>query len=309
MQPHETEFFRKDGIRVPVMVGGAPFEEDGDEGVAFVLDLTERKRAEQAYREVQSELAHANRVATIGQFTASIAHEISQPLTAVDTNASAALRWLAKTPPDFERTRESIEQIANDAGRAVNTIAGIRNLIKKSAPRTDRFDINDAVREIAELARTEAFKNGVIMQTKLARGALLTTGDRVQLQQVLLNLIMNAIEAMSNLDQESRELLIGTRALDDGAVLVTVQDSGPGLDPVNVERVFESFYSTKSSGLGLGLSICRSIIEAHGGRLWAAAGQPRGAIFQFTIPARGDAEWIDPASSADRALHIGQHSI
>ena len=306
-QPYEKEYFRKDGSRVPVMVGGAIFEEDGNQGVAFVLDLTERKRAEEAFREMQSELAHANRVATMGQFTASIAHEISQPLTAVDTNASAALHWLAKHPPDLEKTRQSIEQIASDSGRAVNIISGIRNLIKKSAPRTDSFDINEAVREISNLTRTEAIRNGVLIQTKLARGSLRIEGDRVQLQQVMLNLIMNAIEAMRNMTQGSRELLIRTAASNDGLVLVTVQDSGPGLDPTNLERVFEPFYSTKSSGLGLGLSICRFIIEAHGGRLWAAAGEQRGVTFQFTIPTRGEGA-LDSTSSADRVLDRSQYS-
>jgi PAS domain S-box-containing protein len=287
-QPYEKEYFRKDGSRVPVMVGGATFEEDGDQGVAFVLDLTERKRAEEAFLETQSELAHANRVATMGQFTASITHEISQPITALDTNASAALRWLAKHPPDLEKTRQSIEQIASDAGRVVNIIGAIRNLIKKSAPRKDSFDINEAVREISNLTRAEAIKNGVLIQAKLSGGSLLIEGDRVQLQQVILNLIMNAVEAMSNMPGGSRELLIRSVESDDG-VLVTVQDSGPGLDPKNLERAFEPFYSTKSTGLGLGLSICRSIIEAHGGRLWAAAGEQRGAVFQFTIPRREDA--------------------
>jgi PAS domain S-box-containing protein len=307
-QPYEKEYFRKDGSRVPVLVGGASFEEDGEEGVAFVLDLTERKRAEEAFREMQNELAHANRVATMGQFTASIAHEISQPLTAVEANASAALRWLAKDPPDLEKTRQSIEQIAGDSGRAVGIINGIRNLIKKSAPRTDSFDINEAVREISNLTRTEAIRNGVVVQTRLARGPLLIEGDRVQLQQVMLNLIMNAVEAMNTIADGSRELLIRTAVSDDGPVLVTVQDSGPGLDPTNLERVFAPFYSTKSSGLGLGLSICRSIIEAHGGHLWAAAGERRGAIFQFTIPSRAGAEAVNATSFAGPVLDRSAYS-
>ncbi|MCP3463167.1 ATP-binding sensor histidine kinase [Bradyrhizobium sp. CCGUVB23] len=298
-QPYEKEYFRKDGSRAPVMVGGAVFEQDGDEGVSFVLDLTERKRAEEAFREMQRALAHANRVATMGQFTASIAHEITQPIAAVDINASAALRWLAKDPPDLKSTRQSIEQIAGDAGRAVSIIDGLRNLVKKSVPRTDRFDISEAVREIAHLTRTEAMRNRVSIQTAFAGGSLPIEGDRVQLQQVMLNLIMNAIEAMSNIAEGSRELLISTSASHDGFALVAVQDSGPGLDPANLERVFEPFYSTKSSGLGLGLSICRSIIEAHRGRLWAVAGEPSGAIFQFTIPTRENGA-IDSTSSADR---------
>jgi len=303
VQPYEKEYLRKDGSRVPVLAGGVIFEEGGDEGVAFVLDLTERKRAEELFREMQTELAHANRVATMGQFTASIAHEISQPITAVDANASAALRWLAKDPPDLENTRQSLEQIVSDTGRAGNIIAGIRNLIKKSAPHTEIFDINEAVREIGDLTRSEATKNGVLLQTKLAGGLPLIKGDRVQLQQVILNLVVNAIEAMSGAGEGPRELVISTGGGDTGAVIVAVQDSGPGLKPADSERVFDAFYTSKSSGLGMGLSICRSIIQAHGGRLWAAKSKPRGAIFQFSIPiTRGDAGAGSLESSADHAF-------
>jgi C4-dicarboxylate-specific signal transduction histidine kinase len=283
VQPYEKDYFRKDGSRVPVLVGGASFSEDGDEGVAFVLDLTERKRAEQTLREMQVGLAHANRVATMGQFTATIAHEIGQPLAAMDTNANAALGWLAKEPPDLETVRDSLEQIINDAGRAGNIIIGIRNLIKKSAPRNEILDINEAVREIGDLIRAEATKNGVLLQTQLANSLPLIKGDRVQLQQVVLNLVVNAIEAMSACERP-RELVISTGEVEIGAVTLAVQDSGPGLGPADVERVFDAFYSTKTSGIGMGLSICRSIVAAHGGRLWAANAQPRGAIFQFSIP-------------------------
>jgi C4-dicarboxylate-specific signal transduction histidine kinase len=251
---------------------------------------------------MQAELAHANRVATMGQFTASIAHEISQPLTAVDTNASAALRWLARDPPDLGRTQESLEQIISDTGRAGNIIAGIRNLIRKSAPRTESFDLNEAVREIGDLARSEATKHGVIVQTSLAAGLPLISGDRVQLQQVILNLVVNAIEAMRGSD-DGRELIISTAEFDQGAVTVAVQDSGPGLETSKSERIFDAFYTTKPSGLGMGLSICQSIIQAHGGRIWAARAEPRGAIFQFSIPiARGDAEASSLASSIEDVL-------
>jgi len=299
VQPYEKDYFRKDGSRVPVLVGGASFSEDGDEGVAFVLDLTERKRAEQTLREMQVGLAHANRVATMGQFTATIAHEIGQPLAAMDTNANAALGWLAKEPPDLETVRDSLEQIINDAGRAGNIIIGIRNLIKKSAPRNEILDINEAVREIGDLIRAEATKNGVLLQTQLANSLPLIKGDRVQLQQVVLNLVVNAIEAMSACERP-RELVISTGEVEIGAVTLAVQDSGPGLGPADVERVFDAFYSTKTSGLGMGLSICRSIVAAHGGRLWAANAQPRGAIFQFSIPiAREDVDAGGVASTTD----------
>ena len=283
-QPFERDYLRKDGSRVPVLIGAASFEVGGNQGVAFVLDLTERKQAEQLFRQMQSELAHANRVATMGQFTATIAHEISQPITAVDTNASAALRWLARAPPELDRTRESLEQIIMDAARAGNIISGIRNLIKKSAPCNESFDVNEAVREIGDLTRGEAAKNGIVLQTKLAEDLPLIEGDRVQLQQVVLNLVVNAVEAMRGAGEGPRELLISTAEFDTDAVTVAVQDSGSGLKPSDCERVFDAFYTTKPTGLGMGLSICRSIIRAHGGRLWVSANKPRGAIFQFTVP-------------------------
>jgi len=299
-RPFERDYLRKDGSRVPVLIGAARFEDGGNQGVAFVLDLTERKRAEELFRQMQAELAHANRVATMGQFTASIAHEISQPLTAVDTNASAALRWLAKDPPDLERTQESLEQIISDTARAGSIIAGIRNLIKKSAPRTESFDLNEAVREIGDLARSEATKYGIVVQTRLAGGLPSVRGDRVQLQQVILNLVVNAIEAMRGAGEGPRELIISTGEFDQGAVTVAVQDSGPGLKPSDSERIFDAFYTTKPGGLGMGLSICRSIIQAHGGRLWAERSEPRGAIFQFSVPiTRGDADASDLALSPE----------
>ncbi|MFA1626375.1 CHASE3 domain-containing protein [Rhizobium mongolense] len=238
----------------------------------------------QRFHEMQMELAHANRVATMGQLTASIAHEVKQPIAATFTNAQAALRWLGAQPPELEEVRQALARIAKDANRAGDVIGRIRGLIGKAPPQKDALAINEAIREVLALLQGEAVKHGVSIQTRLAEGLPLIQGDRVQLQQVILNLIVNAIEAMASLGDGARDLLISTEADASGAVRVSVRDSGPGLDPQRVERLFEAFYTTKPGGLGMGLSICRSIIEAHGGRFWASANEPRGAVFQFTLP-------------------------
>ena len=253
-----------------------------------IQDITERKRAVEALREVQMELAHANRVATMGQLTASIAHEVNQPLAAAVTNAQAALRWLDGRPPDLKEARQALARIVRDGNRAGEVIGRIRALIKKAPPRKDALAINEVIREVIEFARGEAVKNGISAQTQLAEGLPLIEGDRVELQQVILNLIINAVEAMSGASEGSRELLISTRIAESDGVLVLVRDSGPGLAPAGLERIFEAFYTTKPGGLGMGLSVCRSIIEAHGGRLWANPNVPQGAVFQFTVPAHPD---------------------
>jgi PAS domain S-box-containing protein len=298
LQPYETEYFRKNGTRVPVLVGAAVFEEGGNQGVAFVLDLTERKHAEaeareseRRYREVQMELAHANRVATLGQITASIAHEVNQPIAAAVTNADAALRWLGAQPPDLDETREALGRILQNGKRAGEVIGRIRALVKKSPSRRESVAINDAILEVIALTRGEAAKTRVSVTTALAEDLPLTRGDRVQLQQVILNLIINAVEAMGGTSPMSRKLLISTRRAGSDGILVAVEDSGPGLTPANLEQLFQAFYTTKPGGLGLGLSICRSIIEAHGGRLWVEANEPQGAIFQFTMP-------VEPGSAS-----------
>jgi PAS domain S-box-containing protein len=410
--PFEKEYYRKDGTRVPVLLGLSRFEEGGKEGVAFVVDLTERKRAEQALweseakfrdyaetasdwfweigpdykftlltenafgsnpadrigttcwahaldletepekwrlvwetldsrrpfrdfvycvvggngspmyvkasakpvfdangefrgyrgtgtdvtaliraqqaeaslRTVEAELAHVSRVATLGQLTASIAHEVKQPIAAARNNASAALNFLDKQPPDLDEVREALSCIVGDADRAGAIIDRIRDHIKKAPPRKDRFDLNKAINEVIVLARGEITRNGVSVSTHLTEGALPVEGDRVQLQQVILNLIVNAVEAMGSVQKGPRELSISTEQTQASGILVAVRDSGPGLDAKHLERVFEAFYTTKASGVGMGLSICRSIIDAHGGRLWAEANEPRSAVFQFTLP-------------------------
>jgi C4-dicarboxylate-specific signal transduction histidine kinase len=246
------------------------------------------RESEETLRSAQAELAHANRVATMGQLTASIAHEVNQPITAAVTNAEAALRWLAAQPPDLVEVREALDRIVEDGARASNVIGGIRALIKKVPPRQACLDINEAIREVIALTRGEAAKTGVSVQTDLADGLPLTYGDRVQLQQVILNLIINAIEAMSGVAETSRALLISTGQAEPGGVLVAVRDSGPGLDPASLEHLFNAFYTTKSGGMGMGLAICRSIIEAHDGQLCVSANEPRGAVFQFTLPLQRD---------------------
>ncbi|MEH2546051.1 PAS domain S-box-containing protein [Bradyrhizobium sp. AZCC 2262] len=284
VQPYESEYVRKDGSRVPVLIGSAGFDEQRDQGVAFVLDLTERKRAEEALRHMQMELAHANRVATMGQLSASIAHEVKQPITAAVTYALAARRFLSAEPPNFREMDDALSLVVKEGNRAGEVVGRIRALIKKAPARKDAVAINDAILEVIALTRTEAANSSVLVRTQLAEGLPHVQGDRVQLQQVLLNLIINAVEAMRDVGEEERELLVSSRNEPDG-VSVEVRDSGPGFAPAALERVFEAFYTTKPGGLGMGLSICRSIIEAHGGRLWASANLPRGASFQFALPA------------------------
>jgi C4-dicarboxylate-specific signal transduction histidine kinase len=290
VQPREKEYFRKDGSRVPVLVGGATISERQDQGIAFVVDLSERKRAEaeareieRRYRDMQMELAHANRVATMGQLTASIAHEVKQPIAATVSNAQAALRWLTREPPDLEEVREALAHIVQDGKRAGDVVGRIRDLIKKAPPRGDRFDINAAIREVIELTRGEAVKTGVAVRTELAGGLPLIHGDRVQLQQVMLNLINNGIDAMKDVGG-SRELAIKSQRAEDEQLMVSVSDTGAGLPLEQADHIFDAFFTTKPHGTGMGLSISRSIVESHSGRLWATDNSPRGARFHLLLP-------------------------
>ena len=409
-QPFEKEYFRKDGSRVPVLVGAATmFKEGGNEGLAFVLDLTELKKAEEALREserslrsaidgipgqvavlapngeleavnrqileycgqsleelrnwgtngmvhpddlphvvevftksiasgipfhfeqrlrrfdgeyrwfdtrgvpfrndsgqiarwyvlltdiedrtqalarlqqMQSDFARMNRVSMMGELAASLSHEIAQPIASARNNARAAQNFLKMQPTDLGEVREALSCVVADTDRSGAIIDRIREQIKKAPPRKERFDINAAINEVIVLAQSVALRNGVSVQTRLAEGLLPVLGDRVQLQQVLLNLVLNAAEAMGSVEEGARELSISTDQ-DQAGALVAVRDSGPGIDPVHLDRVFDAFYTTKSGGTGMGLSICRSIIHAHGGKLWAAANEPHGALFQFTLP-------------------------
>ena len=410
VQPFEKEYIRKDGSRVPVLIGAAQFKEGGDERLAFVLDLTERKRAEETlqaseakfraaidgiaglvaimdpsgelesvnnplteyfgrtvaelknwgtsdavhpedlpsvlesygtslaagtpfhhelrlrrfdgeYRwfenrgapirdesgritrwyclltdiedrtqalarlqQVQSDFAHMNRVSTMGELAASLSHEILHPIATARNNARAGIRFLEMNPPNLGEVREALGCVVRDADRAKDIIGRMRDHIKKAPPRKERFDLSAAINEVLVLAQSVTLRNEVSVQTRLADGFLTVLGDRIQLQQVLLNLILNAAEAMSSVEEGARELLISTEQ-DEAGALVAVRDSGPGIDAQHLDRVFNAFYTTKSSGTGMGLAICRSIIDAHGGKLWVEANEPRGAVFQFSLPA------------------------
>jgi PAS domain S-box-containing protein len=283
LRPFEKEYVHKDGSHVPVLIGGASFEGNEDEGVIFVLDLTERKRAEEALQKTQAELAHVTRVTTIGALTSSVAHEVNQPLAAIVTNADAALRWLAGKPPDLHEAREALERIVRDGHRAGEVIGKVRALLKKTPTITGRVDLNGLVKDSTSLLQGELRRHLIILRTELADDLPLVIGDHVQLQQVILNLMMNGIDAMSAVTDRPRELTLFTR-LEGSEALFAIRDVGIGLDAEAAEKAFEPFYTTKAEGLGMGLAICRSIIESHGGRLWAGMNEPHGAIFQFTVP-------------------------
>jgi PAS domain S-box-containing protein len=280
--PFEREYVRKDGSRVPVLVGAALFEGRRDEGVAFVLDLSERKRAEAALHQAQMELARVTRVATLGELTASIAHEIMQPLGAVVNNASACVRWLAAQ--NLEEARRSAALVIADGHRAADIISRIRALAQKAPPHQDWLDLNATIQDVLALARSAVQRHGVVVETQLAAEVPRILGDRIQLQQVLLNLIMNAIEALSGVSAGPRVLWVSSKPVASTEVVIAVRDSGPGFAPQHLDRLFDAFYTTKPEGMGLGLAISRRIIEAHGGRLWATAHTPHGAVVQFTLP-------------------------
>jgi PAS domain S-box-containing protein len=303
----EKRYLRKDGKIMWADVSSVFVPASGSNSAFFsgvIVDRTDRKQAEEALQKAQTELAHVTRVTTLGELSASIAHEINQPLAAVGTNANASLRWLSGESPNLAEAREAIRRIIRDGNRAGEIIGRIRALAKKAPPKKDWLDLNETIDEVIAMARSEVQRNRVLLQTKLANDLPLILGDKIQLQQVILNLLMNAIEAMSGAGEGPRELGINSekvteingesreeryedRALTDAAwthVSITVRDSGPGLDPQRLNRLFDAFYTTKPQGLGMGLAISRSIIEAHGGRLRAKTNAPRGALFQFTLP-------------------------
>jgi C4-dicarboxylate-specific signal transduction histidine kinase len=261
---------------------------DGEpEMVATHIDVTERKRAQAEHerlRQLESDLAHMNRLSMMGELTASLAHEMLHPIATARNNARSALRFLDMDPLDLGEVREALECVVRDADRGKDIVSRIREHIKKAPPRKDRFDINEAISEVLVMVQSAIDKNNISVSTRLMEGLMSVEGDRVQLQQVALNLVLNAVEAMSSVEG-ARKLSIKTEQDEADSILVSVRDSGPGIDPKQLDRVFEPFYTTKTSGVGMGLSICRSIIGAHGGRLWVDAEKGGGAVFQFTLPA------------------------
>jgi C4-dicarboxylate-specific signal transduction histidine kinase len=233
---------------------------------------------------MQSDFAHMNRVSMMGELAASLSHEITQPIAAARNYARAALNFSDQQPPSLGEVKKQLGHVVGAVDRSGEILQRIRDHIKKAPPRKACFDLNGAIDEVIALGRSAISRNGVSVQTLLAEGLAPVRGDRVQLQQVVLNLVLNAVEAMASGEAGPRKLLISTEQNEANGVLVAVRDSGPGIDPENLERVFEAFFTTKSTGVGMGLSICRSIIDAHGGKLWATVNEPRGAVFQFTLP-------------------------
>jgi PAS domain S-box-containing protein len=257
---------------------------DATDFIGTTMDITERKRSEELLRNIQSDLARATRLTTIGELTASIAHEINQPLGAMVASGNACLRWLTKETPQLEEARQAAERIIRDGHRAADIIKSVRSLVGTAAPDMIELDINETIREILILIHGELHEHNVLLETELSDRLDPVTGDRVQLQQVILNLVMNAIEAMRTGTDARPMVRVRSQGNGPGTVLVAVEDSGPGLSPETMERLFDTFFTTKPDGMGMGLSICRSIVDAHGGHLWASPGAPRGAIFQFTVP-------------------------
>jgi len=284
----ETRNRRKDGKLFPVEVRVRGFQHGGQRlHLVLVRDISERKQAEkerEKLRQLEADLAHINRVSMMGELTASIAHEVNQPLSGVVSNASACLRWLAGETPNLEEARDTARRIVRDGKRAAEVVARVRAMTKRTEAPREKLNLNETIREVLALVGDEAKKNSVVIRTGFSDDVGPVLVDRVQLQQVLLNLVMNGIEAMSSIEEHARQLAITTRNTDSDQVQVTVQDSGRGLDPNTMPKIFDPFYTTKPHGMGMGLSICRSILQAHGGQLWAAANDGPGTSFHFVLP-------------------------
>ncbi len=269
-----------DQTHLALVVAGATFV---ILAVALIASLSEQNRAEAALRQAWEDLAHVNRVTIMGALTASLAHEVNQPIAATVTNAQACLNWLAGDPPNLEAARASAMSIVEDGTRAEEIISRTRLLFEKGSPRRELVDVNDVIREMIVLLSSEITRHGISVRTELASYLPRLMGDRVQLQQVLMNLIMNSVDAMKDVD-ETRELAIRSRQEDDGRLMVSVIDTGVGLPSQLAEQIFYAFFTTKPQGTGMGLSISRSIVESHNGRLWASDNAPRGACFHVVLP-------------------------
>jgi PAS domain S-box-containing protein len=289
---HELRMRRADGEYRWFLSRAQPLRDERGNVVRWygtVIDITERRVSEDALRDAREELARAARLTTMGELAASIAHEINQPLAAIVGQGSAGLRWLKRDTPELDEARDAFEQIVSNGQRAADVIRGLRALAKKSGPQPTSLDIDDAIDEVLMLTRNEAERQDVMMRIDLAVGDRPVMGDRVQLQQVMVNLILNAVDAMKAVDDRARVLSVSSALTEPGGVLIAIEDSGPGLDPAIAPHIFDPFVTTKPDGLGMGLSICRSIIDAHGGRLWVSPGAAHGTVFRFTLPIGGAA--------------------
>jgi C4-dicarboxylate-specific signal transduction histidine kinase len=279
----ETELrYARDELQLRVAERTAELKQSNDQ---LLAEMAERKRAEDAYFEAQAELDRVTRISAMGALAASISHEVNQPLAAVVTNADACMMWLSSDPPNLEEARAAVDCIAQQGTRASDVVRHIRAMFTKAAPERVQLRINDLIREVCVLIEGAALRNQVALDCELASDLPATVGDRVQLQQVIVNLILNGIEAMSGVDNRPRRLVVSSQISNSGEVLVAVRDSGVGIAPKDEKRIFDAFFTTKAQGMGMGLSISHSIIEAHGGRLWATSNSDHGATVQFTLPA------------------------
>jgi len=307
---YEHRLLMPDGsIRYLHMLGHATRDGSGRlEYIGAVQDVTDRRQSEDALSKARSELAHMARVTTLGALTASIAHEVNQPLSGIITNASTCLRMLAANPPNVDGARETARRTIRDGNRASEVITRLRALFSKKEPTAELVNLNEATREVIALSLHELRRSGVILRPELDDGIPPVTGDRVQLQQVILNLLLNASDAMRIVNDRPRQLLIKT-ACDDDSVRLTVKDVGVGLRSQGVDRVFEAFYTTKSDGMGIGLSVSRSIIESHHGRLWAVPNDGPGATFSFSIPrdSKRTSRSSNPVSNSTDSVPSPQH--
>jgi PAS domain S-box-containing protein len=287
---YEYRLLMPDGAikHVHVVAHAVGDQADQLEFIGAVMDITEARRVEEQMHQARADLAHVAGVTTLGELTAAIAHEINQPLAALVTRGQACLRWLAHEPPNLAEGRSSVEAMINSGIRAAEVISRLRAMMKKSPPHRDMLNINDAISAVIALVGAEAQRNRVLLQTELSNDMPLVLGDRIQLQQVILNLIMNAIEAMRGIDQTRRKVLVVSRKDESKGALVEVQDSGAGLAGLALDRLFDAFYTTKPDGMGIGLAVSRTIIESHGGQLRALPNVPDGAVFQFQLPTSGE---------------------